>query len=736
MQNQPARARLFIAGGVLVVLVLLSHHFLFFFRDNFSTHLPVKALSAPSFRAGEIPMWNFNAGGGQPLAGNPNTLTFYPDNILYLFLPVHAAFNLHFIVHLALGFYFLRALLLGRGISNTASTLAALIYLFSGVSMSSVAFYNLVTGVMLLPMAWCAMERLIGERRTGDAAVLGLSFGLAGLVGEPVLVASIAAGCAILSLGRWSKGFAMRLVLAVGIAAVIAMPLLIAYSEISSEVERTHQKFSSESVLAASLRPGRFVEMVLGPFLGSLTDQTPTGYGWRYPGQWPPLFGSVFIGALLLPALFTRDRIGWRDKTIFLVFGFLVLGRFNPIVAQLIDSLPFVRLVRYPEKFLLPMNAAGAMLIGQFLVDPAAWRDRFVRVASIAVLIGCLAAAMQLSASAADTTRIVAGAAAALAGLGVVFGISEPNRRRVWLPVLALVPLVLASPMWGMVDRKDFYIHPSPLAAPLAGLRVWYAVDENTLRKPDNARDEYRMRAFAPGPVFGAVHGLHYAGDRSPEGMFSFFSRIVHERLDAVPFPLKERYLDLLGVTAILTNRPVASPRWVAQGAFELGQNEFFAYRRTETPPGFFAHAATGFVPVRSIQEAVAQIEGGLDPFVAVVGATARPPIDARCRIVSGSIVNQTIKLKVEAVTPALIVVNQTYFRAWTARANGANLPTLPVDIDRLGVIVPRGSSDVTLHFGRRRREVAIAIVFSVLAMLVCASFLFRSRTFVTAPAR
>ena len=57
-------------------------------------------LSAAAFRAGEIPWWNFADGGGQPLAGNPNTLTFYPDNILYLVLPAHVAFNLHFLLHL------------------------------------------------------------------------------------------------------------------------------------------------------------------------------------------------------------------------------------------------------------------------------------------------------------------------------------------------------------------------------------------------------------------------------------------------------------------------------------------------------------------------------------------------------------------------------------------------------------------------------------------------------------
>lgn len=736
MENQPARARLLLAGGALLVLLLLSHHFLFFFRDNFSTHFPVKTISASSFRAGQVPMWNFHAGGGQPLAGNPNTLTFYPDNILYLFLPVHAAFNLHFILHLALGFYFLRDLLVSRGLSNAVSTLAALIYLLSGVSMSSVAFYNLVTGVMLLPMALGAVERLLVLKRTGDAAVLGLSFGLAGLVGEPVLATSIAAACGFVTLGRWSRGFAARLVLAVTIAVVIALPLLIAYSEIAPEVERTRQKFSPESVLAASLRPERFLEMVLGPFLGSLTDQTATGYRAHYPGQWPPLFGSVFAGALLLPALFTRDRAGWREKLMFLVFALLALGRFNPIVAQAIDSLPFLRLVRYPEKFLLPMNAAAALLIGRFLADPMAGRDRFVRAASFVVLIGCVITAFTIAAAPPDTARAATGAAAAAAMLAAAFGLHDESRRRVWMPVLALVPLVLSSPLWGMVDRKDFYVTPSSLAATMKGARIWYAVDENAFDAADNARDEYRRRAFAPGPIFGAVHGLRYAGDPSPEGMFSFFSRIVHERLTTVSFAAKERYLDLLGVTSVVTSEPGTSPRSSASGAYELHHTNFFVSRRSGAVPSSLAYVATGFVPVRSIQQAVAHIEGGLDPSMAIVSATSRPPIDAGCRIVSGSITGQTIHLVIEAEHPALIVVNQTYFRAWTATGKGAALRTLPVNIDRLGVIVPGGASNVTLHFGQRRRAVAVAVVFSVLAVLICATFLFRSRTIVAAPAR
>src|SRR5271169_5730345 len=89
--------------SVVVLLALagslLSTLGFFFFRDNFATHYPMKVISAAAWHAGAIPWWNLTDGGGQPLAGNPNALTFYPDNVLYLLLPSHVAFNLHFLLH-------------------------------------------------------------------------------------------------------------------------------------------------------------------------------------------------------------------------------------------------------------------------------------------------------------------------------------------------------------------------------------------------------------------------------------------------------------------------------------------------------------------------------------------------------------------------------------------------------------------------------------------------------------
>src|SRR5438105_6566346 len=142
----------------------------FFFRDNFSTHYPIKVISARIFRAGEIPYWNFYDGGGQPLAGNPNTLTFYPDNFLYLILPAHVAFNLHFIIHLIVAWFAMRAL--------SRSRPAAWLYVLSGVAISATAFYNLVAAIALIPLAFLAAHRR-------SPVLLGFSFGLLALAGEP-----------------------------------------------------------------------------------------------------------------------------------------------------------------------------------------------------------------------------------------------------------------------------------------------------------------------------------------------------------------------------------------------------------------------------------------------------------------------------------------------------------------------------------------------------------------------
>ena len=49
-----------------------------YFRDVFTTHMPLKAFGATELHQGRIPAFNPTWGLGQAFRGNPNALPFYP----------------------------------------------------------------------------------------------------------------------------------------------------------------------------------------------------------------------------------------------------------------------------------------------------------------------------------------------------------------------------------------------------------------------------------------------------------------------------------------------------------------------------------------------------------------------------------------------------------------------------------------------------------------------------------
>ncbi|HEV7572992.1 MAG TPA: hypothetical protein VGQ21_15945 [Thermoanaerobaculia bacterium] len=333
------RTRLFFLLLLAVFCALAAWFGFFFFRDNFSTHYPIKVLSAAAFRAGEIPWWNFADGGGQPLAGNPNTLTFYPDNILYLILPAHVAFNLHFLLHLILGWLAMRAL--------TRSKFGAWMWVLSGVAMSALSFYNLITAIALIPLA------LLGAERR-NAVQLGVAFGLLALAGEPVII--VATAIAVLILSAPPNLRVKPFPVAIAIALAIAVPQLIAYAEIAKEVERAHG-YSAQTVLNASFDPTRLLELLVGPFIHI---------------DAPHLFPSLILGLIIIPAIFRRSRYTVIAATTL----FFALGAFNPIVRMVVESTSVLRVGRFPEKFAIVMCAALVVLASEYVREsktPRIW---------------------------------------------------------------------------------------------------------------------------------------------------------------------------------------------------------------------------------------------------------------------------------------------------------------------------------------------------------------------------
>lgn len=577
------RVVVFVAGAAAVLLV--SSVGFFYFRDNFSTHYPIKAISALTFRSGEIPYWNFHDGGGQPLAGNPNTLTFYPDNFLYLFLPAHLAFNLHFLLHLIGGWFAMRAL--------SRSTFGAWMYALSGLAVSVTAFYNMVVAFALVPLALWAAQR-------GSVLLLGGAFGLMALAGEPVTI--VAAAIAVAIVGRMRP---LRLAAAVVVALIIASPQIIAWGEIAGEVERA-RGYSATTALNASLEPARLIEIVAVPF--------------RALGDGQDLFITLFLGIIVVPALLQRSR--WT--LVAAVTLFLALGRFNPVVRWLVESFEGVRIVRYPEKFAI-------VLVVAFVVLSARYYERSAR-------------------------------------------------KRAWA-LITIVPLVASAIVMVPIDLFTFY------EAPRVSPQRLYRLARSGGQTP--SRSEYRDRARRLEPLFGAVAGLRYAVNRSGDGMHSVLSRIAAERVAALPVPTAARYLRIAGCS----NIPDALPPAMFARDLVIVPTVTDAVRRIESPA--FDERATVVVPHAM----------GIAP-------SSVPP-----RIIAYRETGQTIRIVTNTAAPALLFVNQSYFSAWVASSGERELEILPVDLDRLGIIVPAGQHEIALRFGRHRTLAGAAWLVSLVAL-------------------
>jgi len=570
-----ARTRLFFLLLGAVLLAFVATFGFFFFRDNFSTHYPIKVLSAAAFRTGEIPWWNFADGGGQPLAGNPNTLTFYPDNILYLVLPAHIAFNLHFVLHLILGWFAMRSL--------TRSRFGAWLWILSGAAMSALSFYNLITSIALIPLA------LLGAERR-NAIQLGIAFGLLALAGEPVVIIATAIAVLILSAPPRLRVTTVSLF----IAAIIAAPQLIAYSEIASEVERAHG-YSAETVLNASLDPRRLFEILIGPLMKI---------------DAPHLFPSLILGLIVIPAIFRRSRYTVIAATML----FFALGKFNPLVRMLVESVSALRIGRYPEKFAIVMCAALVVLAAEY--------------------------------------------------------VRESKTPRIWT-IVTFAPLLIWMLFTIPIDWfAPYRVTPQPTRRVFApSMPGGQSID----------RDDYRERARRLEPLFGATAGLEYVLNRSGDGMHSLLSRIASERFATTHNPNWLR---------IATARPSIVP---------------------------FAYAAP------TIPDAVNMIESGA---AAVAPRSFTSAAGAHVTRIARD--GQTISIDVATSAPALLAVDQSYFRAWSATMSGRDLATTPVNLDRLGVIVPH-SGTITLTFGRLRTAIGSAFVVSWL--LLGALFAFRLRS-------
>ena len=399
-----------------VLLVLLNLLFFgdalltdqtFYFRDVSFFHYPLKRLVTEAYASGEWPLWNPYIQLGQPLLANPNTMALYPTQILFQTLPFQVAFEMHFVLHCILGgiatFYLARNLEFCRG----SAFIAAVIYNFSGVTLSFVNLFNILPVVAFLPLLTLALIKLLHGITVIRLLLASFVFGTFGLLLEPLSCLAIALFLLFFLTAYFcfSGRVKLRVPAALGwIALVTVSGVLLAAIQILPTLELIQSSgrrggLDFQTVSGWSLHPMNLLQLVFPRVFGDFFRLTRNGsWAAAFFENREPYLLSCYLGVLsLLLALFglLLSERRWMSRTLAVVALLALLlasGKYGPAYGQLFKICPLFRYGRYPVKYLLTFNFCLALLAGYgmhrilVLREAGEWRRYLKR----AWVVGCL----------------------------------------------------------------------------------------------------------------------------------------------------------------------------------------------------------------------------------------------------------------------------------------------------------------------------------------------------------
>jgi hypothetical protein len=344
-----------------------------YMRDVLNAHLAMKWSEALALRQGYFPLLDPYRGGGQPLAGNPNAVPFYPTNALLLWAPPTWVLNAHFWIHLLLAPFAFFWMARRWGLSRAAAWAAAVAYGASGFYLSHLSFYNLIAGATLAPalVAACLGFAGAGARRTMYAPAIAALWALLLLSGEPLMAALAAALAAAALLATWRRpGWGALAVLAAAVACgtLVALPQIVEFLRILPVSFRGFRGYKPSVATIASWDPRQAAEWLLPMVFGRLDVRIAGNFwGQRFFTGAPPLYPSLYPGLLVLALLAAagrpRGRAAWWAWGAAAAGIFCSLGRFNFAMQWLFARLGAGAL-RYPVKFWLPVAVGGGLLCG------------------------------------------------------------------------------------------------------------------------------------------------------------------------------------------------------------------------------------------------------------------------------------------------------------------------------------------------------------------------------------
>jgi hypothetical protein len=729
----PARtpARLWLLRALLLapLVPLAAGRWMVTYQDAIMTHLPSKAATVEQIRAGTFPFLNPYASFGEPLAGNPNFGTFFPDMLAFLVLPLPAAFGLRFALAAVLAYAGARRWARAERASRAAAEVAAVAFALSGVYVSTWRFFNSGLALALAPWAMAAAARVAANasapspRLRRAVAELALVGGLEILAGEPVIALmalGLASVRAVAGTARTGRA-AVATIGGLALAGAIAAPQIAATAQVYATSTRSLAPFPYLLASNTSVTPARLLEQAV-PFPFGRPDLTGeagfTGhehYDNHAPYLWTLHLGWVVIALLALAGGDARARGWWGLFGVAVVLSF---GRLLPGARWLHPLVSLGGRMRFPVKWwyvaalaLVPLvaRATDRWEAGLAVTPFARARAAVLIAAGVLALVllrpsGLSALGVAVSMAAAVALVFVRPTALGLAWLvaGTLVLCDVP----LWRTLVDVVPTAPPQFAGGRVfERAAAEAHPLPHG------RDWPPPDATT-------RETFRRAPRELWALTGALGGMAYAFDGDPDGIYFEGDRVVAKSIDALPWPDRAPALRAAGVGYVVATEDLPAP-YARVAALDPDRGVVLSRLEGAAPS---VRVATRIFPVKQFSDVVALfVRPDFDPLTNAVvmgtGTIRGTALPSTVEVTDERAT--TLRAHVVAAAPAVVVWSRTFFHAWRARVDGAPAEVIVADGHLVGVAVPAGAHDVAIDWSPVPVIVGGAVSLAALGVLL-----------------
>ncbi|MEO8502771.1 MAG: hypothetical protein ABI609_02645 [Acidobacteriota bacterium] len=718
-----------------------------YMRDVFGIHLPLKAFGAEQLRLGRVPAFDPQQGSGQAFRGNPNAVSLYPGNLLYLVLPFWSAFNLHFMLHWLLAFVSMFALARRFAQPHGAALIAAIAYAGGGYLLTALTFYNLLVVAAWWPLVMLGAHR--GGRR--GIALAGLACGLALLGGEPVTAALglVPLGLVAWEAHGWRRGLAVVSAIAAS-GAILALPQIVATARVLGFTFRgAHGAVASAQTLFA-LHPLRLLELVLPLPFGWPGHVGPHGW-WAFSvSRDTPFVFSLYVGSVALWLAVSAG--GARRRWFLLALAGLLFAWLAGAAGDRLLVISGGR-VRYPEKFLFWWALSAPLLAGwgweRLRSGEAKARGALVLAGAAILALGAVALLRPplLARAVSGPVRVMLAvqssgwmaALAAAAAAWLIAALLVRQRLTAWMPLLALAtvlplaPLLLTQPTAPFRATGEWLRLIPPAATIVDATQMdpkWFP--SPGYQVPDGDRGPLvRARAEGLAAASGALQGLRYPWSPDVDGMASPLHTFMLSNLGLLDGARRGLLLRAAGVEILV------APSTEAVGAAALPPDSGLRELARATRLG----VVTRLLQVENPAPAVwwpdsVRVASGPAEALRLVLATADPVRDvvlssAVAHFPGGSVRlvdEQPDRLEIESEGPGgVAVLRREYQPLLRARDEEGPLVTVSANVDRLAVAVRPGHHRIVI--GANAWPELLAALVSVVAAALLVWVLFDRRS-------